>query len=384
MNKWYLCAISMIGLLAIEAISCAGPFVLMHPTITPTLSPLPTATFTATPTGPPTSTSTPTPTSTLTPAPSPTPTVAVTPLREQTTLSPMSFEWQKLNNCGPTSLAMVLSYYGLEHTQFEIAPVIKGRYEDKHVNPEEMVAYLTDAGLEAKVQVNGNEETLKTLLSNGIPVIIQHLFIAPDGKSVCHYRVVKGYDQAAFIVNDSYLGPDLRFTFDFFDERWRVFNRRYIPIYSTEQEAVVKTILGEDWDDETMHRRALAAARREVKSVGDAYAWFNLGDDHFALEQYEKAIEAYEQALEKDLPSWFLWYQHGPLKAYNALGQYEGILSLSQKVMAKAPDIEEVRYQRGLAYLGLGKVEKAKEEFKLALKYNPNYTKAQEALASLE
>lgn len=296
----------------------------------------------------------------------------------------MSFEWQKLNNCGPVSLAMVLSYYGLERTQFDIAPVIKGRYEDKHVGPEEMVAYLADAGLKAKVRVNGNGEVLKALLSNGIPVIVQQLFLVPDGESVCHYRVVKGYDRESFIVNDSYKGPDLRFPFVTFDERWQVFNRRYVPVYPPGQEAVVRAILGEDWDDGAMYRRALAAAKREVESVEDAHAWFNLGDDYLALGQYEKAIEAYERALEMDLPPLFLWYQHGPFEAYNALGEHEKVLSLSQEVMARAPDIEEVRYQRGLAYLGLGELEKARVEFELALKYNPNYTKAQETLADLE
>ena len=59
------------------------------------------------------------------------------------------------------------------------------------------------------------------------------------------------------------------------------------------------------------------------------------------------------------------------------------MLSLSEEVLTQAPDIEEIRYQRGLAYLGLGEVEKAKTELGLAVRYNPNYTMAIQALASL-
>ncbi len=279
---------------------------------------------------------------------------------------------------------MVLSYYGLKRTQLDIAPVVKGRYADKHVGFEEMITYLTNVGLRARVRVNGNERILKALLSNGIPVIVYQLLLVPDGQSVGHYRVVKGYDEDGFILNDSYLGPNLRFSFATFEERWRVFNRRYIPVYLAEREKVVEVILGRDWEDKAMYERALIQARQEVESVGDAYAWFNLGDDHLALGQYEKAVKAYERALKEGLPSWFLWYQFGPLEAYNALGEYKKVLSLSRKVIASAPDIEEVHYQRGLAYMGLGEVEKAEEEFKLALKYNPNYAKASEALAALK
>jgi tetratricopeptide (TPR) repeat protein len=202
---------------------------------------------------------------------------------------------------------------------------------------------------------------------------------------VGHYRVVRGYDQGAeaIIVNDPYTGPEVRFSYALFDERWRPFNRCYIPVYLPGQEAVVKAILGPDWEDEAMYHRALASAQQEVEQIGDNYAWFNLGDDYLAIEEYRKAADAYERALEMGFPSHFLWYHFGPLETYNALKEYQKVLSLSEEVLAQAPDIEEIRYQRGLAYLGLGEVEKAKTEFELAVQYNPNYAEAAQALSSL-
>ncbi|TEU17543.1 MAG: tetratricopeptide repeat protein [Anaerolineales bacterium] len=336
----------------------------------------------------PTSTATPvaTPTLAATSTPTPTPTVALTPLAERVFLAPMTHEYQKLNNCGPVALAIALSYYGVERTQFDIAPLVKGYDKDKNVSPEEMVAYLTEVGLRGKARLNGDTAILMTLVSNGIPVIVGQWLERPhDGVLVGHYRVVRGYDQGAkvIVVNDPYTGPEARFSYALFDERWRPFNRCYIPVYLPEQEAVVRAILGADWEDEAMSQRALASARWEVEEVGDNYAWFNLGDDYLAVEKYGEAADAYGRALEMGFPSHFLWYHYGPLEAYNALGEYQKVLSLSEEVLTQAPDIEEILYQRGLAYLRLGEVEKAKTEFGLAVRYNPNYTMAIQALAGL-
>jgi len=361
--------------LGLSVAGCSNTFSL------PATAPLPAAILT-----PPWPTATPTPAVTPTPTLTPTPTAALTPLAERIFLAPMAHEYQKLNNCGPVALAAALSYYRIERTQFDIAPLVKGYDKDKNVSPEEMVAYLTKVGLGSKARLNGDTAVLMALVSNGIPVIVGQWLERPhDGVLVGHYRVVRGYDQGAkvIIVNDPYTGPEVRFSYALFDELWRPFNRCYIPVYFPEQENVVKAILGADWEDEAMVQRALASARREVEERGDNYAWFNLGDDYLAAGKYREAADAYGRALEMGFPSHFLWYHYGPLEAYNALGEYQEVLSLSDEVLAQAPDIEEIRYQRGLAYLGLGEVEKAKTEFEQAVQYNPDYTMALQALADL-
>ena len=94
-------------------------------------------------------------------------------------------------------------------------------------------------------------------------------------------------------------------------------------------------------------------------------------------------MAAYERAIEIGLPPRTFWYQFGPMVACNKVERYERVLELTGPVLARAP-IEELRYQRSLAYLGLGEREKAEAEFRLALKYNPGYAEAEEALANLE
>ncbi|MFQ6058997.1 MAG: C39 family peptidase [Anaerolineae bacterium] len=361
---------------------------------TPIPSPLPTTTITATPspavsptataTRTPTPTATPTATPTVVPTATPTatPTVALTPVAERFLLSPMSHDWQRMNNCAPTTVAMCLSYYGYDFTQFDLAPVLKGNPDDKNVSPEEIAAYLHDLGLEAMVRVNGDVEILQRLVSNGIPVIVEQWLERPDHPLTGHYRLVRGYDRAeAIIVNDSYNGPELSLAYADFDRWWRPFNRRYIPVYPPDKEAMVREILGDDYDDEKMYTRALATAQREVEeNPGDAYAWYNLGDSYLGLGKYEEAVAAFQRAIDIGLPPRTFWYQFGPFAAYNAVGEYQRVLKLSGQVLAKVRGIEELHYQRGLAYEGLGQVEQAVAEYELALKYNPRFAKAQEAL----
>jgi len=293
----------------------------------------------------------------------------------------MSHEWQKMNNCAPATLAMGLSYYGYELTQFDLAPILKGGDKDRNVSPEEIVAYLHEIGLGGRVRINGDIETLQRLIANGVPVMVEQWLDRPGDELTGHYRLVRGYDREAgvIIVNDSYSGPKLRFPYAEFQRLWRAFNRLYIPIYRPEQESLVREIIGEDWDDGVMYRKALTVAQREIQEIGDLYTWFNLGGDYLGLGQDEEAVAAFEQALAFGLPPRMLWYQFGPIEAYNRTGQYQKSLDLTTRLLG----LEEVHYQRGVAYQGLGRLKEAIAEYQLALKYNPRFQLAQEALTRL-
>jgi tetratricopeptide (TPR) repeat protein len=299
----------------------------------------------------------------------------------------MAHEYQKLNNCGPASLAAAASFHGVEITQFEAADVVKGRPEDRNVSPEELVDYLPSLGLGGVYRVNGNAELMRRLLANDVPVIVHQWMVRPhDGALVGHYRVLRGYDavQGHFIAGDPYLGPQLIIPDSQLDDWWRPFDRGYIPVYRPEQEALVAAILGEDWDEETNHHRALAQAEAETLSYADGYAFFNLGDEYLALGDVAAAVEAYDRAFTFEFPDHFLWYQFGPLQAFNQVGRYQQVLEITRTLLANAGELEEARLERGVAYLGLGDPNAARAEIKKALQANPRYERAVLALEVLE
>lgn len=305
------------------------------------------------------------------------------PLPQQALLEPMLHDWQKMNNCAPTTVAMAMSYYDVAVTQFDAAPVLKGGSQDKNVSPPEIVSYLRDQGFGARVAINGDIETIQQFVNHGIPVIVEQWLDRPDDALTGHYRLVRGYDQMTeeIIVNDSYSGPKLHFSYSEFDRLWRPFNRVYIPVYEPDQEATVQAVLGPDWDTQTMYRRAAETASAEIGAGADAYAWFNLGTSRVQLGDFEGAAAAYDQAIAFGLPPRMLWYQFGPLEAYNQTGRYQDVLEVSAPLTGLA--LEELHYQRGVAYEKLGQRNMAVAEYQRAAELNPRLAKAAESVARL-
>jgi tetratricopeptide (TPR) repeat protein len=358
-----------------DAFGLATPLIVMA---TARPSPAATATSSAIPTQP-----SATPMATAPPTRAPDGTM---PLPPTAYLDPMTHEYQRMNNCAPVTIAMVLSYYGIATTQYDLAPVLKGSNQDRNVRADEIADYLQSIGLGARLRVNGDMELMRRLVANGIPVIVEQWLERPDDELTGHFRLVRGYDDGAkvMIVNDSYLGPNLRLRYANFDRLWRAFNRTYIPIYRPEQERLVREIIGQDWDDQAMYRRSLDTARRETQEQNDLYAWFNQGDSYLGWGQINEAIAAYERAFSFTLPPRFLWYRYGPLEAYNRAGEYQKAIDLTTRVLAAVPNLEEALYYRGVAYEGLNRIAEAIQSYQKAAQANPRFLPAQQALKRLQ
>ena len=304
-----------------------------HPQFVPTPLPTSTETLLATATEHPPAALNPSPTRALpsppvspaaspaaTPSPIPSPSVAHRTAQTAVELTGLTHIWQKWNNCGPATLAMNLSYFGHLMDQAEVAISLKGNPDDKNVSPEEMADFARAQGLNALVRVNGDEDRLRLLLSNGIPVIVETWHEPEPGDGMGHYRLLIGHDDQSqhWLVFDSFdstgLDPNqpyrgIRLPYDKVDELWAVFNRTYIVIYTDDLAQVVFSILSEDSDDQTMWQWALQQAQTEVEErPDDAFAWFNLGTDLVALGQFEQAAAAYDRARVIGLPWRMMWY----------------------------------------------------------------------------
>lgn len=369
------------------------PTATLAPTFTPTLepsetpepSPTPEATETPEPTATPEASATAEATTTVEPTatlePTPMPEIAAAPV--QYYIDNLMHEYQRLNNCGPTSTAMALSYYGLPVTQYDIAPVTKGADTDKNVSPAELVGYIESQGLRARAFVNGDLETVQRLVANNIPVVLEQ-WLAREGDPLTgHYRTMRGYDQTAgvVIVNDSYTGPNVRYGEADFDLWWRAFNRLYIPVYRPEQEALVQSIIGEEWETTAMWQANLRHSEEEVATRGDVYDWFNLGTARLNLGDAAGAVAAFEEALAIGIPERLLWDQFAIFEAFNAAGQYERTLQLTQPYVGTL--VEEIHFIRGEALEALGRPDEAIAEYRTSRSLNARYTAPQEALTRL-
>jgi hypothetical protein len=335
----------------------------------------------------PTSTQTPNPTPAITPTQEPSP----TPLPGKVALPAPTWEKQDINNCGPAALTMYLRFYGWEGVQETITKVIKPYREDRNVNVEELAYYVrTQAGwLQVQYRVGGNLELIKSLISAGIPVMIEESFFfeqpywSGDDLWAAHYQLVTGYDDATqtFIGQDSFRGPDQNIPYQILDDYWQAFNRVYFLVFPPGKETLVKEILDKDWDTDANRQHAMETAQQETLSdPKNAYAWFNLGTNLTYFERYIEATDAYDKARELGLPQRMLRYQFGPFIAYFHSGQMDDLVALTEYALKVTPNAEEALLWHGWAMYRQGKDSVAMEDFQQALVENPNYQDAQYAL----
>jgi tetratricopeptide (TPR) repeat protein len=307
-------------------------------------------------------------------------------LPEQVDLK-LTHEYQKWNNCGPVSLSVVASYFGIPRDQFQAAAEVKGGEFDKNVGPNEMQAYLESLGLRAIVRVNGSQEEIMSLLAAKIPVIVQQWLLKPDNELVGHYRVVQGYDRrmGSFDTSDPYTPPHKQYSFADFERFWQPWNHRYIVAFRPDQEGVVRQVLGADFDEaQNSARGAQAVTAAIAGNPNDAYAYFSLGDDRLARGDAPGAVAAYDKAYALGMLPHFSWYNFGPYEALYRTGNYQRIFDLSAPVLKDANNVEELHFWRGKAWLALDQKDKATAEFTLAVQLNAHYTEARDMLVSLQ
>lgn len=335
-----------------------------------------------------------------TPQPTATPTLTPTPLPQKISLSGVRYMDQHglWNYCAPANLAMALSFWGWQGDRLDTGKWLKPYGKDKNVMPYEMAAYVNETtDLKAIVRVGGNLELVKTLVANGFPVLAEKGTWIRDISGVVswmgHYSVITGYDEVSeqLITQDSYFSPDYLVPYDKFIREWRSFNYTYILIYPPERESEVQTLLGVDWDKTTNFLNAAQLASNEIfalDGVDQFFAWFNRGTNLKELQDYGGAALAYDEAftlyntLPEDRavrPYRILWYQTGPYFAYFYVGRYYDVLNLATTAINAAldePAIEESFYWRGMAKKALGDTSGAIADFRLALKYHPDFEPA--------
>jgi tetratricopeptide (TPR) repeat protein len=341
------------------------------------------------------------PTAAVTVQPTFTPSPTSTPLPEKTLLNGIVHEYQQFNNCGPTNLAMALSYWGWQGDQRETRLYLRPnlQVDDKNVMPSEMVAYVEQfTGLAALTRVGGDLELLRSLLAAGYPVLIEAGHDPPDDSWMGHYLVVNGYDDGLrmFTVQDSLTNPDAPMTYDDLTQHWwRDFNYVYLVIYPKERQAELERLLGPRLDETTSYQLAAQKALDEITRLQERdlfFAWFDLGTSQVGLADYGAAAQAYDKAFEiyqslpEDLrPYRLMWYQVGPYQAYYNTGRYQDVINLANTTFtwASKPVLEESYYWRGMAYLALGISNQAIADLKKAAALNPNYELPRLELARL-
>ena len=300
---------------------------------------------------------------------------------------------QTWNNCGPATITMALSYYGWQQDQAVAAAALKPNREDKNVSPHELAAFVeNESDLKAIVRMGGDLDLLKLLVSQEFPVLIETgaMFEAYDW--IGHYRALVAYDDRSqlFYFFDSFLGvgdgaQGVIESYENVDRDWQAFNRTFIIVYPPQREGLLRGLLERRWNEQDSAQIAFETAREEARrEPQNPFAWFNMGTSLVAMERYQEAATAFDQAQRLGRLPWrMMWYQFGPFEAYFQMGRYDDVMSLVQINLNNAEEIEETYYWQGRVLAAQGKPEQAAASFRRALSFNPKDEEARQALEGL-
>lgn len=319
------------------------------------------------------------PTRTLISTPSVSPTLTPIPLPISKTLPTDYHIFQTFNNCGPASLSMALSHYGVNVSQQELGQNLRpyqvagGDNDDKSVTLEELAQESKKYEFTPFHRPAGNPEIIKQFIAQDMPIITR-TWTKPS-EDIGHYRVVKGYDETrqTLIQDDSLQGKNLEYTYKDFDEIWKKFNYEYLVLVPKEKIQIAESILKEDVDVKTAWKKAVKISETQLqKNPDDIYARFNLSVALFHTEEFKRSKEEFE-IVENALPFRTLWYQIEPVQNYVKLKEYDRALSLIEKILNNQNRaFSELYIIRGDIYKDQGNLDAANSEYKQALLYNKN------------
>jgi hypothetical protein len=247
--------------------------------------------------------------------------------------------YETWNNCGPASLSMALSYFGIHESQAALGAILRpyhnpyGDNDDKDVTLDALAGQARTFGLLAYHRPDGTIALLKRFVANGMPVMAETTMTTGD--DIGHYRVVKGFDDLSgtIIQDDSMQGHNVRFSDADFDAMWKKYNYEYLVLVPTPKQRLAEEILGQDlnvhvaWQRTVqMDKAALAANPRDVDSR------FNLSVADYHVGAYQQSVDEYEQ-VQNQLPFRTLWYQIEPIEAYEALGDYQQVFAITSSIL---------------------------------------------------
>ena len=258
--------------------------------------------------------------------PAPEPVVVPQPALPAATLGPMKHVRQSLNNCGPAAVVMALSTLGIDESQEVARLALRGTDVRRGMGPQGVGPWVDQRfGLKSVWRVGGTNDEMKQLVTNGFAPMVTQWMEEPTISRISHWRTVRGYDNAkgVFYVNDSMLGNNVALSYSWFARNWQSFSYRYMVIYEPEDEPLLRSIIGEMWNDYVMRERQYERMRAEALAQGTSAAWIGYGEAAYQFGLFEEAVTGIEKGLDLGSGTGIFMLRTSLPNALRALGRFD-------------------------------------------------------------
>jgi len=261
----------------------------------------------------------------------------------------MKHVWQSLNNCGPASVVMALSTFGIDVSQEAARVPLRGANVLSGMGPQRVDGWVNaNFGLRSVWRNNGTNDLIRRLVANGFAPMVTQWMQDPKVSRIAHWRVVRGYDDAAstFYVNDPMLGNMVPLSYQWFQNNWQSFSYRYLVIYDPKDEGLLKAIIGDDWNDSKMRKNFYERTKADAFSQDTSAAWLAYGEAAYGFGLFREAVSAFERGMALGSVQGVFTLRSSYPQALRALGrqteadamQHSLSTSASSSTVASPPD----------------------------------------------
>ena len=280
------------------------------------------------------------------------------PLPSHAELGPMRHLWQSLNNCGPASVVMALSLFGIEADQEVARLALRGPDLRRGMGPGPVDPWVNELyGLRSVSRVNGTVELMKRLVANGFAPMVTQWMQDPSVSRIAHWRVVRGYDDdtTSFFVNDPMLGANVPLSYDWFNANWQPFSYRWMVLYEPKDGGRLQQLLGTDWSESGMRDGFYARAKADAYAQDTSAAWLTYGEAAYQDGWFAESVAAFDRGMQLGSATGVFTVRSSYPQALRALGRQNdanaaaatlATLSATPATVAQSPD----RYAIFMAY----------------------------------
>jgi hypothetical protein len=280
------------------------------------------------------------------------------PLPAHADLGPMRHIWQSLNNCGPASVVMALSVFGIQADQEAARLALRGPDVRRGMGPAPVDPWVSDLyGLRSISRMNGTIELMKTLVANGFAPMVTQWMQDPSISRIAHWRTVRGYDDDAksFYVNDPMLGSNVALSYEWFNANWQPFSYRWMVLYEPKDQGRLQQLIGADWTETGMRDRFYARAKADAYAQDTSAAWLTYGEAAYQDGWFAEAVAAFERGMQLGSATGVFTVRNSYPLALRALGRQNdansaaaslATLTTTPATVVQSPD----RYATFMAY----------------------------------